>query len=92
MIKHLIYIIIGTGIILSIPLIAMGLSDKVNWSVSDFIVSGILLIGSGLLYETITTPLEKKYRPFIAIIILITVLLVWEELAVGIFDSPFAGS
>lgn len=59
---------------------------------SDFIIIGVLLIGGGLAFEFISSKLDTKYRPVVALITLGFVMLVWVELAVGIFGSPFAGS
>jgi hypothetical protein len=90
--KNILRILIGTGLILLVPLVAMQFTDEVNWSVSDFVIIGALLIGAGLLFELITSRVDAKYRPIIGVVIASVVLLVWAELAVGIFGSPFAGS
>ena len=90
--KNIINIFIGTGLILLVPVIAMMFSESVDWKIGDFIVIGALLIGAGLLYEYLTTKINPKRRGTIAVIIVAAVLLIWVELAVGIFNSPFAGS
>ena len=73
-----------------IPLIAMQFSDQVNWSVGDFIVMAMLLYGSGVLCEfafrRITT---INYRYLTIILILFLFLLIWTELAVGVFGTLF---
>lgn len=90
--NNLIRIGIGTALILSVPLVAMLFTDEVDWNVGDFTVIGTLLIGAGFIFELITTRLDAKYRPVIAAVVVVAVLLVWAELAVGIFGSPIAGS
>ena len=81
------------AIILLIPFIAMQFTEEVSWTVSDFIVMGILLLGTGLLFELVLRKVTKiKYRTFLLVAIILTFLLVWAELAVGIFGTPFAGS
>ena len=81
------------GLLLSIPLIAMQLTDEVNWSFFDFLIMGIMLSITGLALGIIIKKIKyHKYRNiFIAIIIMIF-LLIWAELGVGLFGTPFAGS
>ena len=84
---------IGSGLILLIPLLVMQFTDEVDWKIGDFIVMGILLFSTGLGYELITKKIgNTAYRVAIAIAIGVVFLLIWAELAVGIFGSPFAGS
>lgn len=79
--------------LLLIPAIAMLFTTEVNWSLGDFVVMGALLLTVAFTTEFIlrkTT--HKKYQiAFIALVIGLF-LLIWAELAVGIFNSPFAGS
>lgn len=83
---------IGTALILAVPLVAMQFSDEVDWSLSDFVIIGSLLVGTGLLYELLKSKVNPKYRLILAAVLLLGLLLVWAELAVGIFGSPIAGS
>ncbi|MEY4461775.1 MAG: hypothetical protein RLY98_315 [Bacteroidota bacterium] len=80
-------------LLLLIPLIGMLFSIEVNWSFFDFIIMGILILvmSFGIKLVLKTTP-KKMYRILIIGIILILFLLVWAELAVGVFETPFAGS
>lgn len=91
--KRLIGIIATVVILLSIPLIAMQFTNEVNWDLTDFIVAGILLFGTGLLCEFVMRKITKpKHRIALCGTILLVLALIWIELAVGIFGSPFAGS
>jgi len=91
--KNIIRIVVVTAFILLIPFVAMQFSDDVKWGASDFVFIGALLIGSGLLYEFVATKIRNpKHRAVIGIVLVATLLLVWAELAVGIFETPFAGS
>ncbi|HLF46885.1 MAG TPA: hypothetical protein VI548_10700 [Chitinophagaceae bacterium] len=91
--RRLLYIVIAIAIILLIPLIAMQFSEEVNWSLFDFIIAATLLSGTGLLCEFVLRRVkEKNYRIIICVIILAILILVWIELAIGIFGTPFAGS
>ena len=81
------------GLLLIIPLIAMQLTDKVEWSLFDFIIMGTLLLITGLMGEIIFKKVKKyKHRVILYVVVSITFLLIWAELAVGIFGTPFAGS
>lgn len=79
--------------ILSIPLIAMQFTKEVNWTLEDFIAAGILLVSTGLAVELIIRNMKTGTARTIAlIIILLSLFLIWAEMAVGIFGSPIAGS
>lgn len=81
-----------TGL-LFIPLIAMQFSKEVNWSIFDFIVMGVLLLSTGLLCELVLRKVKSiKNRIIICGTVLFVFLLIWVELAVGIFGTPFAGN
>lgn len=90
--KRLIIIVLMSVIILLIPLIAMQFTDEVNWTLSDFIIAEVLLLGTGLLCELALRKTNKiKYRITIRVALLVVLLLIWAELAVGIFGTPFSG-
>jgi hypothetical protein len=75
-------------LLLLIPLIGMLFSNEVNWSFFDFIIMGILILvmSFGIKLVLKTTP-KRMYRILIIGIILILFLLVWAELAVGVFEG-----
>ena len=71
--------------ILLVPLIAMQFTNEVNWGLLDFIAAAILLICMGLLCEFSARKATKpKYKVLICVIIIVILLLIWAELAVGI--------
>jgi len=81
------------GLLLIIPLIAMQLTDEVEWSLFDFIIMGTLLLITGLMREIISKKVKKyKHRVILYIVVIIIFFLIWAELSVGIFGTPFAGS
>jgi len=91
--KRLFIILSIIATLLIIPLIAMQFTDEVNWTLSDFVVAGTLLLGAGLLFDFVIRKVKRrKFRLFIILAILILLLLIWAELAVGIFGTPIAGS
>src|SRR6478735_12699437 len=91
--KRLTGILLTVAIILSIPLIAMQFTSEVDWDLRDFVIMGILLTGTGLLCELVMRKVKTfGGRLLIIAAILLALFLIWAELAVGIFGSPFAGS
>jgi hypothetical protein len=91
--KRLIIIISIVAFILLIPLVAMQFTDEVDWSAFDFVIMGILLLGTGLLSELVFRIVNNKLNRILILMgILFIFFLIWAELAVGIFGTPFAGS
>lgn len=71
----------------------MQFTNEVAWSVMDFVMAGILLLGTGLAIEFVLRKVKNtKHRIIICILILLALLLLWLELAVGIFGTPIAGN
>ena len=90
--KRLIGIVLVVVLLLFIPLIAMQFTDEVNWTLFDFVVAAILLLGTGLMCELVIRKINKiKYRIAICVVLLVALLFIWTELAVGIFGTPFSG-
>ena len=91
--KRLVTILAVAIALLLIPLIAMSFTNDVNWKIFDFLVAGILLIGTGLTLEFILRKIKTlRYRILFVITLFVVLFLIWVELAVGIFGTPFAGS
>lgn len=90
--KRLVSILAGAAILLFIPFIAMKFSNEVNWTLSDFIVAGVLLFGTGFILEFFLRKIKSvRYRMIFSVTLFIVLFLIWAELAVGIFGTPFAG-
>lgn len=91
--KRLIFIIAVVPTLLLIPLIAMQFNNGVDWKIFDFVIMGVLLLGTGLLCELVLRKVKStKGRILICGAVLFAFLLIWAELAVGIFGTAFAGS
>jgi hypothetical protein len=91
--KRLIGILLAIALLLFIPLIAMQFTTEVDWSPFDFAIMGTLLLGTGLLCELVLRNVKTiQNRLLICGTLLIVFFLIWAELAVGIFGTPFAGS
>ena len=75
------------------PLIGMQLSSEINWELFDFIVAGILITVLILVVELIFRKIQSnKKRLWLVLLILVLFIMIWVELAVGIFESPFVGT
>jgi hypothetical protein len=80
-------------LLLLFPLVGTLVSNEVNWSFFDFIVMGILILSMSFgIKQVVMTTKNTNYRVLIIGMILLVFILIWVELAVGIFDTPFAGS
>ena len=91
--KRLKNILLIVGSLLLIPLIAMQFTDEVNWTALDFVIAGALLFVTGLIFDLVMRKVKNtKYRIAILIIVILVFFLIWAELAVGIFGTPFSGS
>ena len=91
--KTIFYVLGITLCLLAIPAIGMCFSSDIHWGVLDFLVMGALFFITGLVVSVAWKKVtQKKLRLLVVLLIVILFLIVWAELAVGIFDSPFAGS
>jgi hypothetical protein len=79
-------LIVVTAALLCIPLMAMQFTHEVNWTSGDFLVAGALLLGTGSLYLIAAGWMKtRKARVTLGTALLFALLLVWAQLAVGIF-------
>jgi hypothetical protein len=79
--------------LLLLPLVAMQFTHEVDWDIHDFTIMGILLYGTGLSCELVMRRVKSPGKRFLYCgLILLGLFLIWAELAVGIFGTPFAGS
>jgi len=88
--KRLIIVFLVLSFLLLIPLIAMQFTDEVNWTIIDFVIAGGLLFGAGVISEIVLRKINSlNHKVGLLSAILIIVILIWIELAVGIFGSLF---
>ncbi|MEX2349985.1 MAG: hypothetical protein WD554_03835 [Flavobacteriaceae bacterium] len=91
--KRLIGILSAIVLLLLIPFVAMQFTTEVDWDVRDFIIAAVLLLGTGLTAEAVMRNIKNKNVQYgLIALILMALFLIWAELAVGIFGTPFAGS
>jgi hypothetical protein len=78
---------------LLIPIFGGIISDEFQWTFIDYVLAFILLNGLGLSFVIIRRYVKLSLHKYIYFsIALVLFFLIWAELAVGIFDSIFAGS
>ncbi|WP_428224879.1 hypothetical protein [Flavobacterium sp.] len=91
--RNRLLILITVGGLLLVPLVAMQFTKEVNWSLSDFILMGILLSLLGWIGIYISRKTKNKTKRILLLAgALLLFLLLWAELTVGIFNTPLAGS
>ena len=74
-------------VLLLIPLVIMPFSDAVQWSVFDFVIMAVLLFFLGLGLDLVRFyTASKRLRWLLFTLVVLLFLLVWGELAVGIFN------
>ena len=91
--KRLPLLLLIVILLLLAPLIFMQFTEEVNWSLGDFVMMGALLLAAVLLIELIFRKVQKlQHRIILMLVVLGIFFLIWAELAVGIFGTPFAGN
>jgi hypothetical protein len=89
--KRLFVIFAAIALILFVPLLGMRFSNSVAWTATDFVVMGMLLLGTGLLCELILrTSKPLPMRLFCCGVVLLLFALIWAEMAVGVFGTLLA--
>ncbi len=79
-------VLLATLAILLVPAAAMRFTDEVNWGPGDFLAGGALLAGTGLAYVLARRRIAgRPGRLLLGGLLALGLLLVWAELAVGIF-------
>ena len=86
-------LLVSLFLLLLIPFVGMQYSNEVKWSLNDFIIIGVILLSFGIIINKIIFNIGALNKRVILISTLIILFfLLWAELAVGLFNSPFAGS
>lgn len=90
--KQFVYLMVGVVALLMLPLIGSYISTEINWSLFDYIVMGILLTVTGLTAILVYNCFKNSKLKFLYLAIIgVVFLLIYIELAVGLFGSPIAG-
>lgn len=78
----------ATALLLAVPLVAMQVTDEVAWTLSDFVIAGALVFGTGVLFELAWRRAGTvAYRAAAGVALGAAFLLVWGILAVGVIGA-----
>ena len=78
----------GAAVLLLLPLLAMQVSDEVQWGPLDFVVMGALLFGTALAFDlAVRRSGSWTYRLAAGVALAAAFLLIWINLAVGIIGD-----
>ena len=79
-------------LVLLVPLVGV-IFFELDWSGFDFLVMALLILSLSIFINLILYYLNSsRLKLLLVFILVILFLLIWAELAVGIFGTPFAGS
>lgn len=74
--------------LLLVPLIAMQVTDEVNWEPADFAAAAALLTGMGVAFQFAMRKADNSmYRAAVGVALAAAFILVWANAAVGIIGS-----
>ena len=78
-------------LVLLVPIVGV-IFFELNWSRFDFLVMALLILSLSILINLILYYLNSSKLKLLSIFFLVILfLLIWAELAVGVFGTPFAG-
>ena len=83
--KPLFGVALLTGALLLLPAIAMQFTNEVSWGPGDFVVAAVLLFSAGSAIVLATRLRSRVYRFGAIGLVTIALLVIWAELAVGLF-------
>lgn len=85
--------VVVAELLLLVPLIAPLFTDEFQWNAFDFAIASILLAGIGIAGALVWDGIQNKsLRTIVGIFLAGIMVLAWAELAVGLSNTPFAGS
>jgi hypothetical protein len=75
-----------TVLLLLVPLTAMQFTTEVRWGPGDFLIAGCLILGVGIGMVLVARFTRSRgHRVALISLLALALLVVWAELAVGIF-------
>lgn len=83
--KPLFGVALLTGVLLLLPAVAMRFTQEVSWGPGDFAAAAILLFATGSALVLATRLRSRVHRIGVIGFIVLALLVVWAELAIGLF-------
>jgi hypothetical protein len=84
--KPMLAVACGTVILLLLPMVAMQFTSEVRWGPGDFLVAGCLLFATGAgMVLVVRHTRRTSLRVALIGVLALALVVVWAELAVGIF-------
>ena len=76
----------GAAVLLLAPAVAMRFTREVDWGLADFAILAAMLIAACGAYELVVRATSRTaYRAAAGLAIAVAFLLLWAQLAVGVF-------
>jgi hypothetical protein len=90
--KQFVYLMLAILGLLLLPLVGDLVSSEVHWSLFDYSVMALLLTVTGLIAILVYNRFKNSKLKFLYyVVIALIFVLIYIELAVGLFGSPIAG-
>jgi hypothetical protein len=78
---------VGTVLVFLVPAVGMLFTNEIQWRIGDFVIMGFMLFGFGSLFIFLARKASVINRVYVAALVLFGFIVVWAELAVGIFTD-----
>ena len=90
--KRLRYRLLLFWSLLLIPLVGSQFTTEIQWDMYDYLAAVLLLSAGAWSIEGILQSQKSKHLKKIGVVVILLLLLIlWAEMAVGLFGSPLAG-
>lgn len=85
--NHYLRLFIFASSVMLLPFIANFYLEGFNWAPTDFIVMFVMIVSFGSLAIYLNKSLPTKFKHLTLALVVLAFLLLWAELAVGIFTT-----
>ena len=86
LLRSFLAVAVVTLLLLFLPLTAMQFTSEVHWGIEDFLAAGALIFGTGVGMVLVARHTKRTaYRVAFMGMLLLALVVVWADLAVGIF-------